>query len=160
MSSPACRAERRRPAWASIGNSCVGDRDLAVYSQSQHEIETRFGSVRDKTQITVCGTHRSGEEGRVSSPARAAPSAERCVGEDRRLVAGACSMACSTLFVIWEWMGGSQALRQAPTTAMVLKTCVVTDLWIYGFTPLPPPPAGRPVHAHPRIKLPPGSGSR
>ena len=29
----------------------------------------------------------------------------------------------------------------------------VTDLPIYGFTPLPPPPPGRPVHADPKIKL-------
>ena len=31
-----------------------------------------------------------------------------------------------------------------------------TDLRIYGFTPLPPPPLGRPVHADPGIKSPPG----
>ena len=30
-----------------------------------------------------------------------------------------------------------------------------TDLRIYGFTPLPPPPLGRPVHADPGIKSPP-----
>ena len=37
---------------------------------------------------------------------------------------------------------------------------VFTDLRISGFTPLPPPPAGRPADAHLRIKTLPGGAGR
>ena len=47
---------------------------------------------------------------------------------------------------------GKQVDRQPYLPWCGCVTVTATDLRIYGFTPLPPPPAGRPADAHPRIK--------
>ena len=90
-------------------------------------------------QVLQEGRGRTGEEALQARRARpkACPEAAQALISPLRLHRQHCT-AHHTL----------HKLALALNTAWKLETRAVTDLRIYGLTPLPPPPAHRPVHAH------------